>query len=370
MNKAYKYRIYPNKTQEQQLARTFGCCRFVYNQILALQETNYKNNIKHMSKFDMNNYCNHVLKAEYPFLKEVDKFAVTNSICFLETGYQRFFKKQGGYPRFKNKHRSRKSYTTNFTNNNIEVLEREIKLPKLGKVKAVVHRAAPSGYHLKSATVSQERDGSCYCSVLYEYEAVIMPVAVREIIGLDYKSDGLYVSSDEKVCGSPKYFRKSAKKLAKAQRRLKHMQTHSSNYNKQQQKIARIHRHISSQRKDFLHKKSTEIANLYDLVCVENLNMKSMSNKGFGNGKATLDNGYGMFLNMLDYKLADRGRQLIRVGKWYASSQICSCCGEVNKMALSDRKYQCPCGNRMDRDLNAAINIKNEGYRLYREIVA
>jgi len=323
-----------------------------------------------MSAFDANNHCNRVLKTDYPFLKEVDKFAITNSIYALETGYQRFFKKQGGYPKFKNKHRSKRSFTTNFTNNNIEVLDQVMKLPKLGKVKAIVHRSVPDLYKLKSATVSQETDGSYYCSVLYEYETNAMPVLVQKVIGLDYKSDGLYASSDKEVCGSPKYSRKSANKLAKAQRKLKHMQTHSSNYKKQQQKIAKVYRHVSNQRKDFLHKESTEIANQQDLVCVENINMKNLSNKGFGNGKATLDNGYGMFINMLVYKLLDRGKRLIKVGKWYASSQICSGCGAIHKLTLADRVYRCECGNIMDRDFNAAINIRNEGYRIYQNSIA
>ena len=147
MNKAYKYRIYPSETQKELLAKTFGCCRFVYNQTLALHEENYKNKFKHMSVFDANNHCNRVLKTDYPFLKEVDKFAITNSIYALETGYQRFFKKQGGYPKFKNKHRSKRSFTTNFTNNNIEVLDQVMKLPKLGKVKAIVHRSVPDLYN-------------------------------------------------------------------------------------------------------------------------------------------------------------------------------------------------------------------------------
>jgi len=370
MNKAYKYRIYPNKTQQEQLAKTFGCCRFVYNQILALQEENYKNDIKHMSRFDTNNYCNHVLKIEHLFLKEVDKFAITNAIYALETGYTKFFHKQGGYPKFKNKHRSKRSYTTNHTNNNIDVMESKIKLPKLGKVKAVVHRTVPDGYQLKSATVSQESDGSYYCSVLYEYEIVIVPVAIQRVVGLDYKSDGLYVSSDGDICGSPKCYRKSAKRLTNAQRKLKHMKTHSANYHKQQQRIAKIYRHSTNQRKDFLHKKSTEISNQYDLICVEDLNMRSMSNKGFGNGKATLDNGYGMFLNILSYKLSQRGKQFIKVSKWYASSQICSCCGSIHKLSLLERVYRCECGNVMDRDINAAINIKNEGSRIYQELAA
>ena len=138
----------------------------------------------------------------------------------------------------------------------------------------------------------------------------------------------------------------------------------SNNYIKQLRKTNRIHRHIANQRNDNLHKLSTEIANLYDIVCVEDLNMTAIGNKGFKNGKATYDNGYGMFLNMLEYKLADRGKAFVKVDKFYPSSQLCSCCGNRKKLELSDRKYICTCGLEIDRDLNAAINIKNEGLRL------
>lgn len=168
--------------------------------------------------------------------------------------------------------------------------------------------------------------------------------------------------------------KKSQKKLAKAQRKLakkqgfKKGETKSNNYIKQLEKIAKISNHISNQRKDFLHKESTKIANSYDVVCVESLNMKNMSNKGFRNGKVTLDNGYGMFLNFLEYKLKDRGKYFIKVDKWFPSSQICFKCGHTQKMPLDVRRYICPeCGNIIDRDMNAAINIKNEGLRLLLE---
>ena len=218
-----------------------------------------------------------------------------------------------------------------------------------------------------------ERDGTYYCSVLYEYEPCPVSGSFStepEVVGLDYKSDGLYMDSNGQVCDMPHYYRESAKKLAKAQHKLSRMvgskknEAKSSNYLKQLRKANRIHRHIANQRKDFLHKQSAGIANRYDVVCVENLNMKAMSNKGFGNGKATLDNGYGMFLNMLEYKLSDRGKYFVKVDKWYPSSQLCSCCGGQKKLALTDRIYKCECGLTMDRDLNAAINIKKEGMRM------
>lgn len=190
-------------------------------------------------------------------------------------------------------------------------------------------------------------------------------------VGLDYKSDGLYTDSDGRVAGMPKYYRDSQRKLARAQRVLsrrrgaRKKEVPSANFLKQKRKLARIHGHAANQRKDFLHKESTAIAKRYETVCVEDLDMKAISNKGFGNGKATLDNGYGMFLSMLDYKLRDRGGRFIRVGKYFPSSQLCSCCGKRHPMPLSERVYSCPmCGMVMDRDHNAASNILHEGIRM------
>lgn len=367
-NKAIVYAIYPNKKQAELCQKTFGCCRFVYNQMLTVQQERYKNGEKHLSKFSANTYCNQQLKVTYPFLKEVDKFAITNAIYNLSDGYDRFFKHLGGFPKYKNKHKTRKSYTTNFTNGNIEVGDSFVKLPKLSKVKAKIHRKPNDDWKIKSATVTQNRDNTYQVSVLFEYETndVTAYITDATTIGLDYKSDGLYTDSNGNTCGMPHYYRKSAERLAKAQRKLKHMVIGSNNYNKQQTRIAKIHRHIANQRKDFLHKQSTAITKQYNCVCVENLNMKAMSNKGFGNGKATLDNGYGMFLNMLEYKLKEDGGYLVKVDKWFPSSQICNCCGTVHTEMkdLSIRTIRCDCGYILDRDHNAAINIKNEGLRL------
>ena len=365
LNKAFKYRLYPTDTQQVLLAKTFGCVRFVYNKCLEEQERRYAEGEKFASYFEMSNYLVCVLKKVHEFLFEVDKFALTNAVRNLDVGYKRMSRHQGGHPKFKSKHKSRLSYTTNFTNGNIKVLDNAVKLPKLGKVKAVVHRTVPDGYLLKTATVTMEKDGSYYVSVLYEYEEVVSSGTVNKIIGLDYKSDGLYVSSEGENCEMPKYYRQSQPRLVKAQRKLNRKVKDSNNWKKQRRKLAKVHRHIANQRKDFLHKKSTEIANRCDIVCVENLNLRSMSNKGFGNGKATLDNGYGMFLAMLNYKLKDRGKRLIKIGKWYPSSQICSTCGQRKPMLLSERTYECQCcGMVIDRDLNAAINIRAEGLRL------
>lgn len=367
MNKAIKYRIYPNKEQEVLFRKTFGCCRKVWNLMLSDREKAYRTD-KTVFKPTPAMY-----KDDYPYLREVDSLALANVQMNLQEAYKRFFTVKGaGHPKFKSRKHSRYSYTTNNQNGTvaIDTASRTIRLPKVGKVKAVLHRLPEEGWALKSATVSMSHDGQYFCSVLFEYEYAVTEVASLETnaVGLDYKSDGLYVSSDGDVCGSPKYYRKGQEHLAKAQRKLRHKDKNSNNYRKACTKIAKEHRHIANQRKDFLHKKSTEISNQYDMVCVEDLDMKVMSNGGFGNGKATLDNGYGMFLNMLEYKLHDRGKVFVRIDKWYPSSQTCSCCGtrhpEIKDLRI--RSWTCPnCGVSHDRDVNAAINIKNEGIRQY-----
>lgn len=368
-NRAIIYRLYPNERQKVQFQKTFGCVRFVYNQMLTVQEERYKNNESHLSKFEMNYYCNNVLKIEHVWLKEVDKFALTNAIYHLEDGYQRMFKHLGKHPKYKNKHTAKRSYTTNFTNNNISIGDNYVKLPKVGKVKAKISLDV-SLLKIKSATITQNRDDSYQVSILVEYDEVPITVGVAtedNTIGLDYKSDGLYVDSNGDIADMPHYYRKSAHQLAKRQRKLKNKVVGSNNYYKQQKKVAKIHRHIANQRKDYLHQKSTEIVNQYDFVCVEDLNMKAMSNKGFSNGKATMDNGYGMFLVFLDYKLQERGGKLVKVDKYYPSSQLCSCCGFQNAELknLFIREWICPnCGTYHDRDRNAALNIKTEGLRL------
>ena len=371
MNKAYKYRIYPTDKQQSLLVRTFGCCRKVYNLMLEVQKKSLDETGKLASVTPA------MFKQQYLFLCEVDSLALANKQMDLQQAFKNFFdkkrKKRCRFPKFKSRKRCRRSYTTNNQKGSVQVLDKSIKLPKVGIIKAKIHRRAPEGWRLKSATVSQERDGSFYVSVLYEYEANIQPVPVSDnAIGLDYASNGLYIDSDGRKGTNHKYYRESHKKLAKEQRRLskkigsKKNQLKSKNYLKQMNKVNRIYRHIANQRYDNLHKISTEIANQYDVVCVEDLNMQAMSNKGFGNGKATLDNGYGLFLDMLKYKLAERGKHFVKVDKWFPSSQICHHCGTLHTEMkdLSNRTIKCDCGLKMSRDQNAAINIKKEGLRI------
>lgn len=376
-NRAIKYRAYPTTEQSVMFAKTFGCCRKVYNLMLSDKIESYKSTSKFVTVTPAK------YKRDYPYLREVDSLALANKQMDLQEAFRNTFsksrKKKNGFPKFKSAKHSRKSYTTNNQKGTVAIIDNKcIKLPKIGKVKAVIHRVPDDSWTIKSATVSQESDGKYYISVLFEFENTVNPYVADKTnaIGLDYASDGLYVDSNGNTGTNHKYYRESHNKLAKAQRKLSRMQgskkheVKSNNYIKQLRKVNKIHRHIANQRLDNLHKISTEIANQYDVVCVESLNMKAMSNKGFGNGKATLDNGYGMLLSMLEYKLSDRNKYLIKVDKWFPSSQICHCCGmlhpEMKNLAI--RKMTCDCGLTISRDQNAAINILKEGLRLLTEV--
>ena len=377
MNSAIKYRLYPTFEQKIMFAKTFGCCRKVYNLMLAEKIESYKTTGKFAAVTPAK------YKNDFPYLKEVDSLALANVQLNLQSAFKNHFdknrRKKTGFPKFKSAKHSRKSYTTNNQNGTVAIIDnRYIRLPKIGKIKAVIHRVPGTDWKLKSATVSCNSDGKYYVSVLFEYENSASTYVVDEnnAIGMDYASDGLYVDDKGNVGTNHKFYRESHKKLAKEQRRLSRKkgsrkgEDKSHNYLKQQRKVNRIYTHIANQRKDNLHKISTEIANQYDIVCVESLNMRNMSNSGFGNGKATLDNGYGMFLDMLEYKLANRGKYLVKVDKWYPSSQICHCCGKRHPEMkdLKIRTMRCECGCVMDRDRNAAMNIKKEGLRILNSV--
>lgn len=371
MNKAIKYRLYPTTEQTVMFIKTIGCCRKVYNLMLNDKLESYKSTGKFV------NVTPAKYKKDYSYLKEVDSLALSNAQINLQKAFKNCFdktrKKKNGFPKFKSAKRNKKSYTTNNQKGTIAIVGNAIKLPKIGIVKTKIHRNPESDWKIKSATISQNSDGKFYVSVLFEFDKSITKVPIsNNAIGLDYASNGLYVDDKGNIGTNHKYYRESHKKLAKAQRRLSRMvgskkkEIKSHNYLKQLKKVNKIHRHIANQRLDNLHKLSTEITNQYDVVCVESLNMKAMSNKGFGNGKATMDNGYGMFLSMLEYKLADKGKYFVKVDKWFPSSQLCSCCGcaHPEMKNLSIRKLVCGCGLTISRDQNAAINIKNEGLRI------
>lgn len=362
MNKAIKIRIYPNKEQEEQLARTFGCCRFLYNIMLEDKIQEYQKN-KKMLKNTPASY-----KKEYPWLKEVDSLALANVQLHLEKAYQNFFRNpQSGFPKFKSKHKSRRSFTTNVVNGNVRLEGGKLKLPKMSLIKIIQHREIPENYRLKSVTVNQEPSGKYYASLLYTYEnqISIKEVLAEKILGIDFAMSGMAVFSDGSKAEYPMYYRKSEKKLSREQRILSHCEKGSRNYAKQRKKVAVCHEKIRNQRRDFQHKLSRKLADSYDAVCVEDLNMKAMS-RSLHLGKSVMDDGYGMFLGMLEYKLGEQGKKLVKTDRFYPSSKTCSKCGAVKKeLKLSERIYKCSCGNRMDRDVNAAINIREEGRKYY-----
>ena len=362
MNRAYRFRIYPTPEQEILFLKTFGCCRFVYNRMLADKVEEYEKTKK------MKKTTPAVYKNSYPWLKEVDSLALANVQLHLEAAFRKFFREpKVGFPRFKSKHRSRKSYTTNVVSGNIRLSGGKLRLPKAGEVRIRLHREIPEGQKLKSVTVSMEPSGKYYASLLCEYEACENQAGMRKsekVLGIDYTMDGMAVFSTGEKCGNPGYYRQALARLAREKRRLSKRQKGSRNHHKQKHRVALCHEKVKNQRKDFLHKLSRSLAEKYDAVAVEDLDMKAMS-KSLNFGKNVMDNGYGMFLAMLSYKLEDRRGRLVRIDKFFPSSKKCSRCGKVKKvLPLSERTYRCECGNQMDRDVNAAINIREEGKRL------
>ena len=351
----------PNSEQRIMFAKTFGCVRFVYNRMLADKIKHYEE-----TKQKLNNTPAQY-KKEFDWLKEVDSLALANAQKNLQTAYNNFFRSpKVGFPKFKSKKSNHRSYTTNCVNGNIKLENGYLTLPKVGKINVKQHRNIPLDYKLKSVTVSQTPSGKYYASILFEYESQVRQIKPKTCLGLDFSMPELYKDSNGNEPKYPHYYRQAEKRLKREQRKLSLMQKGSKNRDKQRIKVAELHEKVANQRKDFLHKQSRQIANAYDCVCIEDLDMKAMS-QALNFGKSVSDNGWGMFVVFLKYKLEDMGKQLIKIDKFYASSQICSVCGYQNPETknLSVRIWDCPqCGTHHDRDVNAAINIKNEGIRL------
>lgn len=370
--RSIKYRVYPTKEQAELFTKTFGCCRKIYNLMLEDCIKGYRETGEFKYKTPAK------YKEEYPYLKEVDSTALAYKYMDLRKAFESHFskrrKKNTGFPKFKSEKHSRKSYTAYNHIRTIAIEGNGIRLPKTGVVKAAIHRLPESGWTIKSATVSQDPDEKYYVSVNFEFAKPICNHGIdrSNAIGLDYASSGLYVDSNGNRGTDHKFFCENQVKLAKEQRKLarkignKKGSKKSNNYLKQLRKVNKVRKHIVNQRLDNLHKLSTEIANQYDIVCVESLSMKAIG-RGFRNGKATYDNGYRMFLDLLDYKLVERGKHLIKVDRMFPSSQLCCECGlkHPEMKNIANRTMKCRCGNHMDRDINAARNILQEGLRIY-----
>jgi len=360
MNKAYKFRLCPTSAQREMFAKTFGCVRFIYNKMLGDKIEHY-NETSETLKNTPAQY-----KIPFEFLKEVDSLALANAQLNLDKAYRNFFRdKAVGFPKFKSKKNNHRSYTTNNQGGTVRIENDCLKLPKIGFVKIKQHREIPGHYTLKSVTVSQTPSGKYFASILFEYEQTIEPVEVNSTVGLDFSMSELYVDSNGNEANYPRYYRRKLDKLKKMSRALSKMKKFSNNWYKQKRKVAVLHEKIANQRKDFLHKQSRQIANAYDLVGVEDLNMKAMS-QALNFGKSVADNSWGMFRTLLRYKLEEQGKYFVTIDKWFPSSKLCNKCGaKTDDLTLSIREWVCPdCGTSHDRDVNAAVNIKNEAVRL------
>lgn len=360
MLKAYKYRLYPTKEQAGLINKTLGCSRFVYNHFLAKRKDYYTTTQQTMTYNQTSSQLTQ-LKNELPWLKEVDSIALQQSLRNLDAAFKNFFEKRAGFPRFKSKHDNRLSYRTQNINNNIDIADNRIKLPKIGLVKYANSRNFDG--KISSVTVSKTPSGKYYISILVDTEILPLP-ASKKAAGLDMGLKDFLVTSDGEIIPNPRVLRKEEKKLIKLQQDLSRKEKGSKNRNKARIKLARQHEKVTAIRKDFLHKLSTRLIIENQVICLETLNVKGMI-KNRKLAKSISDASWSSFKSMLQYKASWYGRTVHCIDTFYPSSQLCSVCGAQNKETkdLSVREWICQCGAYNHRDLNASKNILAQGLK-------
>ena len=378
MEHGYRFRIYPNKKQQLMIQHTFDCCRWVWNETLSIRNKEYSETGK---VSNMNEYVKMIpvwKSSKAPWLKDADSIALQQTLRDLNGAYLRFFNnpKKVGFPKFKLKRSSKKSYrTTNSTGSVAVINSKKIKLPKLGVVSARVSRHVVG--RISNATISQTPSGKYYVSFCcISDNKPQIPDGTIEVMGIDVGVHNLIARSDGVIVKNPKSHRKAKNKIARASRKLSKKKEGSKNWYKQKQKLATIYERATNQRKDAIHKATTQAVRESQAIAVEDLHVSSLILKKTSGRKnlpeqarkdvnsAIYDASFATVIKTLEYKCNWYGRKFIKVNP-SKTTETCSKCGSVREMKITRRTYRCKeCGNVLDRDVNAARNIANRGTAL------
>ena len=371
---AYKYRIYPTKEDKILLAKHFGCCRFLYNYFLTYRKSEYEQGNKISYYITQKELTKMKAREEYSWLNEVASQSLQVAIQQLDDAYKKFFRQQGGYPNYKSKHNSTQSCSFP---QNIKLEGNRVFLPKFMKngIRVNLHREFPEGASIKQATITK-KNNKYYISISFDDNLPTpKPIIAQSSIGLDMGINSLVATSKDVKIDNPRYTKKYARALKLASRHLSRKQhsrkkgdttPKSKRYLKQQLKVAKIHEKIANSRSDYIHKITNEITNQYDVICIEDLNVKGMI-RNHKLSKHIADVAWGELRRQLEYKSERKGKILIKVDRWLPSSQTCSSClSPTGKKPLNIRKFTCPiCGTTHDRDNNAAKIIEYFGLLIF-----